>query len=66
MRHNRNSFYRELTPLANKLRDMASKAPAPLSVAKNYNECMAKQSAKLARRAARAGHKPSFDRDKTA
>lgn len=56
MRHNRNTFFRELTPLANKLRDMASKAPEPLSTAKDYHQCQAKQAAKLARRAARAGH----------
>lgn len=59
MRHNRNTFFGELTPLANKLQDMRDAAPAPLSTAKDYHDCKAKQAAKLARRAARAGHKVS-------
>lgn len=55
---NRNArFFDSLTPLANKLREVADKIPMPLSVAKDYHECKAKQNAKLARRAARAGHK---------
>jgi hypothetical protein len=57
MRHNRSSFFKELTPLANKLGELRDATPAPLSHAKNYHACMDKQAAKLARRAARAGHK---------
>lgn len=57
-RGGRNSrFFHELLPLAGKLEAINTTTPAPLSTAKDYHACAAKQAAKLARRAARAGHK---------
>lgn len=57
-RGGRNSrFFHELTPLARKLEAMSDSTPPLLSTAKDYHACAAKQAAKLARRAARAGHK---------
>ena len=54
MRHNRNTFFRELTPLANKLAQIREATPPQLSTCKDVPEIMAKRAAKLARRAARA------------
>jgi len=55
---NRNArFFNSLSPLAHKLEELRDNTPPPLSKAKDYHECMAKKQAKLARRAARAGHK---------
>lgn len=52
---NRNArFFKSLSPLARKLHAIASSTPAPLSTAKDFHECKAKQDAKLARRAERA------------
>ena len=53
MRHNRNSFFHELTPLAKALEKIADNTPPPPSVAKDFHECAAKRAAKLQRRAAR-------------
>lgn len=44
-------FFHELTPLARKLEAISASTPAPLSTAKDYNACAAKQATKLARRA---------------
>lgn len=54
MRHNRNSFYHELSPLANKLEQIRAETPPRLSEAKDVPEIMAKCAAKLKRRAERA------------
>jgi hypothetical protein len=62
VRHNRNSFYRELTPLANAIRSKCATPAAPcLSLEqaaaigiKAEAAAREKRSAKLARRAARA------------
>lgn len=54
MRHNRNSFFHELSPLAHKLEAIREATPPRPSVAKDVPELMAKRQAKLARRAARA------------
>ena len=54
MRSNRNTFFRELTPLANKLEQIRQATPAPLSTCKDVPEIMTRRAAKLARRAARA------------
>jgi hypothetical protein len=54
MRHNRNTFFRELTPLAEKLAQIREATPPQLSACKDVPDIMAKRAAKLARRAARA------------
>ena len=56
MRHNRNSFYRELKPLAEKLAEIRETTPPMPLTCKDVPALMAKQAAKLARRTARAGH----------
>lgn len=56
MRHNRKTFFRELTPLANALASIRKATPPRLSTAKDVPEIMAKRADKLARRAARAAN----------
>lgn len=57
----RRSFLPELTEFANAIRHNAATGPRSLSVAKDVPALMEKQRAKLARRAARAGHKGNAD-----
>lgn len=59
MRHNRNTFYQELTPLAEKLAQIREATPPLSSTCKDVPDIMAKRAAKLARCAARTGHKVS-------
>lgn len=47
-------FFHELTPLAEKLREIRAETPQRLSLAKDVPELMEKRSAKLQRRAERA------------
>lgn len=54
MRHNRNTFFHELTPLAKKLEQMRQAAPPRLSTCKDVPDIIEKRAAKLARRAERA------------
>lgn len=56
----RHTFFDELTPLANKLAKIRDATPPRLSTAKDVPAIMAKQAAKLARRAHRAGYRPEF------
>ena len=46
-------FFDELTPLADKLREIRDNTPAPVSNEKDVTALMAKRAAKLARRAKR-------------
>lgn len=54
MRHNRNTFFHELTPLANRLAQIRDETPPRLSTCKDVPALMEKRAAKLARRAERA------------
>lgn len=54
MRHNRNTFFHELTPLARKLEQIRDTTPPRLSMCKDVPDIMEKRAAKLARRADRA------------
>ena len=54
MRHNRNTFYHELKPLARAIAQSAAAQPPRLSEAKDVPEIMRKRALKNARRAERA------------
>lgn len=65
MRHNRNTFFHELTPLANAIERVTTAPTSRLPASQDrtaeglraHVEALEKRAAKLARRAARAGHK---------